>query len=135
MVHVSTVAYYENFFMQQVPQKGTGSGLIISAKGYVLTNNHVIADAQEISVRLLNGDEYKATLVGTDAMTDIAVLKLPGAKIDPSWVAKLGDSDQLQVGQTAIAIGNPFGLDSTVTDGVISALNRPVQAEIPLTTT
>jgi S1-C subfamily serine protease len=129
VVHVSTVAYYQNFFMQLVPQEGTGSGFIISPEGYVLTNNHVIADAQEITVRLLNGDEYKGTLVGTDAMTDIAVLKLEGAKIDPSWVAKLGDSDRLQVGQTAIAIGNPFGLDSTVTEGVISALNRPVQAE------
>jgi S1-C subfamily serine protease len=77
-------------------------------------------------VRLFNGAEYQAELVGTDQLTDMAVLHIPDVEIDPSWVAQLGDSDNLQVGQRAIAIGNPFGLDSTVTVGVISALNRPL---------
>jgi S1-C subfamily serine protease len=126
VVHVSTVQYVQNFFFQIVPQEGTGSGFLISADGLVLTNNHVVAGAQEITVRLINGGEFQATLVGADQMTDIAVLKINNADIRPEWVVKLGNSDSLQVGQTAIAIGNPFGLDSTVTVGVISALNRPV---------
>lgn len=129
VVHVSTVQYYRNFFFQIVPQEGTGSGFIISEDGYILTNNHVVAGAQDITVRLANGDEYTAVLVGTDQMTDLAVLKIPVERIDPSWVAPLGDSDSLVVGQRSIAIGNPFGLDSTVTVGVISALNRPVSTQ------
>lgn len=129
VVHVSTIQYYRNFFFQLVPQEGTGSGFIISADGYILTNNHVVRGAHNITVRLASGDEYQAELVGTDQMTDIAVLKIPSDAIDPSWVAPLGNSDTLQVGQRAIAIGNPFGLDSTVTVGVISALNRPVSTQ------
>jgi S1-C subfamily serine protease len=128
VVHVSTVAYYRTFFGVQ-PQEGTGSGFIISDDGYVLTNNHVVQGAQKITVRLLNGQEHTATLVGADELSDIAVLKLDNTKIDPKWVAKLGDSDTLQIGQIAIAIGNPFGLDSTVTVGVVSALNRPVTTD------
>ncbi|MFH1676760.1 MAG: trypsin-like peptidase domain-containing protein [bacterium] len=129
VVHVSTVQYYRNFFFQVVPQEGTGSGFIISDDGYVLTNNHVVANAQDITVRMSNGDEYDADYVGTDQMTDLAVLKVKDAKIPKEWVANLGDSDALKVGQMAIAIGNPFGLDSTVTVGVISALNRPLSTE------
>jgi S1-C subfamily serine protease len=126
VVHVSTVQYARNFFFQIVPQEGLGSGFIISEDGYILTNNHVIAGAQEITVRLSNGEEYAAELVGADEFSDIAVLRLPDVEIQPDWVAPLGDSDALQVGQRAIAIGNPFGLDSTVTVGVVSALNRPL---------
>jgi S1-C subfamily serine protease len=126
VVHVSTIQYYRNFFFQEVPQEGLGSGFIISEDGYILTNNHVVAGAQEITVRLWNGDEYLADLVGTDQMTDMAVLHINDLDIPPEWVAPMGDSDSLQVGQRAIAIGNPFGLDSTVTVGVISALNRPL---------
>jgi S1-C subfamily serine protease len=129
VVHVSTIQYTRNFFFQIVPQEGTGSGFIISEDGYVLTNNHVIAGAHEITVRMSDGTEYDAELVGTDEMTDIAVLRLTDADIPAEWVAKLGDSDSLVVGQRAIAIGNPFGLDSTVTVGVISALDRPVTFE------
>ncbi len=129
VVHVSTIQYYRNFFFQVVPQEGTGSGFIISEDGYILTNNHVVRGAHNITVRLASGDEYQAELVGTDQMTDIAVLKISSEAIDPSWVAPLGNSDTLQVGQRAIAIGNPFGLDSTVTVGVISALNRPVSTQ------
>ena len=129
VVHVSTVQYYRNFFFQVVPQEGTGSGFIISEDGYILTNNHVVAGAHDVTVRLASGDEYQAELVGTDQMTDLAVLKIPDDSIEPDWVAPLGDSDSLIVGQRAIAIGNPFGLDSTVTVGVISALNRPVSTQ------
>jgi len=126
VVHVSTIQYSRNFFYQVVPQEGLGSGFIISENGYILTNNHVIAGAQVITVRLANGEEYEADLVGTDQITDLAVLHIPDAEIPSEWVAQLGDSDTLQVGQRAIAIGNPFGLDSTITVGVISALDRPL---------
>jgi len=130
VVHVSTIQYYRDmFFFRVVPQEGTGSGFIISQDGYILTNNHVVQGAQEITVRLAGGDEYPAQLVGTDQLTDLAVLRITGVDIAPEWVAPLGDSDALQVGQRAIAIGNPFGLDSTVTEGVVSALNRPVNTE------
>ncbi len=129
VVHVSTVQYYRNFFFQVVPQEGMGSGFIISEDGYILTNNHVVEGAQSIIVRLSNGEEYTADLVGTDQMTDLAVLHIPDLEIPSEWVAPLGDSESIQVGQRAIAIGNPFGLDSTVTVGVISALDRPVSTE------
>lgn len=129
VVHVSTVQYYRNFFFQIVPQEGTGSGFIISKDGLILTNNHVIFGAQELTVRLINGKEYSATLVGADDMTDLAVLRVENVEIKPEWVAELGNSDKLQVGQRAIAIGNPFGFDSTITVGVISALNRPLTVD------
>jgi len=127
VVHVNTVEYVRTWFFQEVPQEGMGSGFIFNEKGYILTNNHVIEGAQTINVRLADGEEYEAELVGTDQMTDLAVLHIKGdIEIKPEWIAPLGDSDVLQVGQRAIAIGNPFGLDSTVTVGVISALERPV---------
>ena len=129
VVHVTTIQYARNIFFQIIPQEGTGSGFIFSKEGYVLTNNHVIEGAQEVSVRLADGSEYEARIVGTDDFTDIAVLQLVNADIPPEWVAELGDSDTLQVGQKAIAIGNPFGFDYTVTVGVISALNRPLATE------
>ena len=129
VVHVSTIQYYRTFFFQIVPQEGTGSGFIISEDGLVLTNNHVVAGAHEITVRLHNGEEHPAELVGTDTLTDLALLRVDGASIPRDWIAPLGDSDELQVGQRAIAIGNPFGLDSTVTVGVISALNRPLTVD------
>ncbi|HEX9743978.1 MAG TPA: trypsin-like peptidase domain-containing protein [bacterium] len=128
VVHINSLTYYRNFW-GVYPQEGTGSGFIMSQDGYILTNNHVVANAQEITVRLFNGDEYTGVLVGTDPVTDIAVLKIDDVEIEPEWVSDLGDSDALQVGQQAIAIGNPFGLDSTVTVGVISALNRPLEIE------
>ncbi len=124
VVHVTTVQYMR-FFLQVVPQEGTGSGFIISEDGYILTNNHVIAGAQEITVRMSDGEEYDAALVGTDPTSDLAVLKID-TEIPSSQVTVFGNSDTLRVGQRAIAIGNPFGLDSTVTAGVISALDRPV---------
>lgn len=100
---------------------GQGSGVIISEDGYILTNNHVIADAKDVSVRLADGRTFKARLVGRDKGTDIAVLKISGKKL-PS--ARLGDSDAIRVGDWAIAVGNPFGLGNTVTVGVISATKR-----------
>jgi serine protease Do len=106
---------------QQVP--GFASGFIFDRRGYVVTNNHVVADAQEITVRLLDGREFKAEVVGTDPNTDIAVLKIKPEGEPP--VVNLGNSDGIRVGDWAIAVGNPFGrLEGTVTVGVISAKGR-----------
>ena len=112
------------FFMEQYISSGAGSGVIISEDGYIITNNHVIEDANTVTVRLKNGDTYDAKLVGTDPETDVAVIKIDAEGLTP---ATLGDSDTLQVGQTAIAIGNPLGqLGGTVTNGIISALDREI---------
>src|SRR5437016_9006986 len=116
--------FYERFFRPR-PREATrasGAGVIVDAKGYVLTNNHVIENAQDITVRLSDGRKFTAKLVGRDPKTDLAVLKVDAPALLP--VAELGDSDQLRVGQWAIAIGNPFGLDRTVTVGIISATAR-----------
>ncbi|ACT11348.1 MULTISPECIES: serine endoprotease DegQ [Pectobacterium] len=105
------------------PFEGLGSGVIIdAAKGYVLTNNHVINNADKIRVQLNDGREYEAKLIGRDEQTDIALLQLNDAK---NLVAvKMADSDQLRVGDFAVAVGNPFGLGQTATSGIISALGR-----------
>ncbi|WP_275555619.1 serine endoprotease DegQ [Mixta sp. Marseille-Q2659] len=108
---------------QPQPFEGLGSGVIIDAqKGYVLTNNHVVKGADKISVQLGDGREYDAKLIGRDDQTDIALIQLQGAK-DLTQI-KVADSDQLRVGDFAIAIGNPFGLGQTATSGIISALGR-----------
>jgi len=101
----------------------TGSGIIISREGYILTNNHVVANADKITVRTQNGKEYKATVVGKDPDTDVALIKVDH-DFAPDQVALVGNSDSLQVGDWAIAMGNPLGLDWTLTVGVISAKGR-----------
>jgi len=105
-----------------IPQKGNGSGVIISADGHLLTNEHVVAGADEVLVKLKDGRKVKAAIVGKDATSDLAVLKIDGEAALP--FAPLGDSDALRVGEWVVAIGNPFGLGITVTAGVISALGR-----------
>lgn len=117
--------FFRRFFglpEQQPPQIAAGSGVIVDARnGYVITNAHVIKDAREIAVTLKDGRRFPARLVGADAGTDIAVLK-----IEPKNLAALpwGDSDALQVGDFVLAIGNPFGIGQTVTSGIVSALGR-----------
>jgi putative serine protease PepD len=107
--------------------EGSGSGIIISSDGEILTNNHVVAVAGnggKITVNFNSGSTVKATVIGTDPLTDLAVIKAKGVSgLDP---ATLGHSDQLDVGEAVVAIGSPFGLDATVTTGIVSALNRPV---------
>ncbi|OSN09248.1 serine endoprotease DegQ [Lonsdalea britannica] len=108
---------------QSRPFEGLGSGVIIdAAKGYVLTNNHVINNADKIRVQLNDGREYDAKLIGRDVQTDIALLQLNDAK--NLTAVKMADSDQLRVGDFAVAVGNPFGLGQTATSGIISALGR-----------
>ena len=102
-----------------------GSGVVISDKGYIATNNHVISGAQQIQVTLASGAVYSAKVVGTDATTDLAVIKLDNPPSDLK-VAEFADSDNLAVGEAVMAIGNPLGYDDTATTGIVSALNRPV---------
>jgi Do/DeqQ family serine protease len=108
--------------IRRFPTQGQGSGVIVTKEGHVITNHHVIAGQQQIQVTLHNGKTYPATLIGEDSLLDIAVLKIVG---DPPVVPlKLGDSSQVRVGQMVFAIGNPFGLGETVTQGIISAKER-----------
>lgn len=102
-----------------------GSGVVISDKGYIATNNHVISGAQQIQVTLASGAVYSAKVVGTDTTTDLAVIKLDNPPSDLK-VAEFADSDDLAVGESVMAIGNPLGYDDTATTGIVSALNRPV---------
>lgn len=113
--------------IQTVTSEGTakGSGAIVSDKGYIVTNNHVIAGAQQIQVTLANGTIYSAQVVGTDTTTDLAVIKLDNPPSDLKAV-EFADSDDLAVGEAVMAIGNPLGYDDTATTGIVSALNRPV---------
>src|SRR5437870_6534133 len=116
--------FYDRYFRRRPREdaRATGSGVLVDPKGYILTNNHVIENAQDIIVRLSDQRKFTAKLVGRDPKTDIAVLKVDAPR--PLPAAELGDSDHLRVGQWAIAIGNPFGLDRTVTVGIISATAR-----------
>ncbi len=109
------------------PQEGQGSGVIVRPEGLILTNNHVIQGAQEITVTLLSGRTLRGRVLGADRFSDIAVVKVDSPQRLPA--VEMGASGGLQVGQTAIAIGNPFGLGSTVTVGVVSALNRSIKAD------
>ncbi len=105
--------------------EGRGSGVIIDRDGYILTNNHVVEGAENVKVKLSDDREFDAEIVGTDPMTDVALLRIQEKGVVPGEaVAQLGDSDQIRVGDWAIAVGNPFGLDRTVTVGVISAKGR-----------
>jgi serine protease Do len=118
---------FERFFNQPhrpFKARSLGSGFIIDPKGFIITNNHVVENADEIIVKLSTGKEFKAKVVGRDAKTDIALIELKGASDLPA--VKLGDSDNLQVGQWVVAIGNPFGLENTVTAGIVSALGRHI---------
>jgi putative serine protease PepD len=116
-----------NFWLEIIPREGQGSGFIIDRKGYILTNNHVVAKAQKITVTMANGKKTPATLVGRDPLSDLAVIRIPSKYVD--MVVTLGDSDKIRVGQKAIAIGNPFGLSHTLTTGIVSALNRGIRTE------
>lgn len=117
---------YSRFFGEYV-SSGAGSGVIYSSDGYILTNNHVIAGASKINVKLTDGTDYAATLVGTDEQTDVAVLKIEATGLKQ---AVLGTSSNLKVGQTCIAIGNPLGtLGGSVTSGIISALSRDITVD------
>lgn len=125
--------FYRQFFGEnnisprQNIENGIGSGFIISKDGYILTNQHVIENANSITVNIAGDGEYEARVVGQDYELDLAILKI-NAKRDLAYV-KLGDSSKIRAGEWVVAIGNPYGLDHTVTAGVISAMGRPMQIE------
>ena len=123
--------FFKRFFgdapeQAPTPRRGLGSGVIIDAAGVALTNAHVVDKATQVEVVTLDGNRHKATVAGIDAKTDLAVLKLEGT--GPFPYLKLGDSDELQVGDLVIAVGSPFGLQSTVTQGIVSAKARDIGA-------
>lgn len=120
--------YYYYQESEETVEQGSGSGIIISSDGYIVTNQHVIADATEINVILNTGDEYKATLVGADEKSDLAVLKIDASGLP---AATLGDSSEVEVGELAVAIGNPLGQEfaGSVTLGCISAVNRKMTVD------
>ena len=126
VVNISTKGVREgDFFFFEVPTEGAGSGSVLDKEGHILTNFHVIEDARQIEVTLFDGSTHPATLVGYDAPTDVAVLSVK-APADVLLPVKLGDSSRLKVGQHVFAIGNPFGLERTLTTGIISSLNRRI---------
>lgn len=128
VVNINTLRIFQNLFYQIVPVRGIGSGFIFDEKGYILTNYHVIEDAERIAVTLIDGKVFEGKIIGFHKSLDIAILKI---NIQNPPVAKLGDSSKLRVGQRVFAIGNPFGLAGgpTVTAGVISALKRTIHSE------
>jgi len=105
-------------------QEGMGTGVIIDEKGHILTNNHVAGDADELTVKLSDGREFKAKIVGSDPKSDLSVIKIAADNLKP---AKLGDSESLRIGEWVVAAGNPFGLDNTITAGIVSAKGRSLQ--------
>ncbi len=124
VVEITISATATNVLLGKYTTTGSGSGVIISSDGYILTNNHVVESAKDINIRLHDGTEYVAKVIGTDSKTDIAVLKVDATNLKP---VTIGDSDKLVVGETAVVIGNPLGeLGGTVTNGIISALEREI---------
>ena len=112
---------------KEYENKGTGSGFIVSADGYILTNAHVVADASEVVVRLTDKREFKAKVLGSDRRSDVALIKIEASGLP---VAALGDPNKLKVGEWVVAIGSPFGLENTVTAGIVSAKGRSLPQEI-----
>ena len=130
VVNITTEVLGINWFLEPVPQSGgSGSGSIIDERGYVLTNNHVVENAYKLYVSLADGSRYEAKLVGADPESDLAVIKFTpeaGKKLKP---VPFGSAKNLKVGQKVLAIGNPFGLERTLTTGIVSGLGRPIQKD------
>ena len=130
VVNISTQVMAYDWFFNAVPQdSGSGSGSIIDARGYIVTNLHVIENAYKIYISLSDGSQYEGTVIGTDSASDIAVLKFdPPAGMELSTIP-FGSSESLKVGQKVLAIGNPFGFERTLTTGIVSGLGRPIKNE------
>jgi len=126
VVNITSRSYAYDFFLNPIPQEGAGSGFVYDAEGHIVTNYHVVENAEELSVALASGEVYPAQVVGVDPSNDLAVIHIETENL-PAPVP-LGDSDQLRVGQFVVAIGNPFGQEGTLTVGVISALGRVIQS-------
>jgi len=126
-VNITSIVYQRDFFFQVFPQKGIGSGFIINEDGEIVTNNHVISGSRNITVTLSDKKPYPATIIGIDRQSDLAILRIHAGHKLP--FVRLGNSDNLVVGQKVLAIGNPFGLEGTLTTGIVSSLGRSLQSE------
>ncbi len=128
VVNITTSVLSYDVFLNPVPKTGAGSGVILDKKGYIATNHHVIEGAKQLEVTLYDGSKWKAKLVGTDPDNDLAVISIeaPPEKLNP---IPLGDSANLVVGQKVLAIGNPFGLQGTLTIGIVSSLGRSLKTD------
>ena len=126
-VNITSVVWREGWAFQMYPSKGTGSGFIISSDGRIITNDHVVTGGEQLTVTLANKKQYKARVLGKDRRNDLALIKIDAR--ETLSVLKMGESDSLQVGQKVLAIGNPFGLEGTLTTGVVSSLGRAIQDE------
>ena len=126
-VNITSRAFREDWFFQVYPVEGTGSGFIINSDGEILTNNHVVNGATQLTVTLADKKTYKARIIATDPRNDLALIKIDAGRKLPSL--RLGDSDTLVVGQKVLAIGNPFGFSGTLTTGIVSSLGRSIQTE------
>jgi putative serine protease PepD len=126
VVNIVATTLKMNFWMEVIPQEGVGSGFIIDPAGYIMTNNHVAANAQSLTVTMASGKKLQASLVGRDSRSDLAIIKIPAGEV--THILPLGNAESVEVGQKAIAIGNPFGLTHTLTTGVISALDRSIRS-------
>jgi S1-C subfamily serine protease len=126
-VNITSVVYRENWFFQLYPEKGTGSGFIINPEGQILTNYHVIGGNAQLTVTLGDKKSYKAKVLGSDARADLALIRITAPGKLP--FLRLGDSEHLMVGQKVLAIGNPFGLEGTLTTGIVSSLGRSLQTD------
>ena len=127
VVNVTSTVYRRTIFLEVYPSKDQGSGFLISADGKILTNSHVVANERQLEVTLSDQTRYPAKLLNRDEANDLALIQVtPRKKL--TWL-KLGDSDMLQVGQKVLAIGNPFGLNGTLTTGVVSSLGRTIRGE------
>lgn len=129
VVNINTRSVRQDWYFSEAATEGEGSGAVLSKDGYILTNFHVVAGAQEITVTLFNGKTYSALVKGVDPSNDIAVIQI-GAKEDELFPVTLGNSAELRVGQRIFAIGNPFGLERTLTVGIISSLNRTLPSRM-----
>ncbi|RMG71245.1 MAG: hypothetical protein D6722_07230, partial [Bacteroidetes bacterium] len=126
VVNITTTSYALDFFFRPVPSQGAGSGIIVKDDGTIVTNYHVIAEARRLEVALHDGSLWEAEVIGSSPENDLAVIRIDAAG-HPLKAISLGDSDELQVGQKVLAIGNPFGLGGTLTVGTISQLGRDIR--------
>ena len=129
VVNVTSTAIQMDFFLNAFPAQGSGSGSVIDMKGHILTNHHVVANAQKLEVTLADGSKWPAKLIGSDPDNDLAVIKIEAPK-EKLKVISMGDSKSLRIGQKVLAIGNPFGLQRTLTTGIISSLGRTIRSEV-----
>ncbi len=129
VVNVTSTAIQMDFFFNPFPTQGSGSGSIIDTRGHILTNHHVVANAQKLEVTLADGSKWPAKLIGLDSDNDLAVIKIEAPK-EKLKIISMGDSKNLRIGQKVLAIGNPFGLERTLTTGVISSLGRTIRSDM-----